>query len=211
MRLNIGSGQSAVPSWTNIDRSANIMHGCVPGAKRLLNRVGLSVGKGHVDAVDDAGRLDVNRLPFADRSVDAIYSSHTLQHLQLWEAESVLGECARVLKPGGILRLALSDVEPFAPQPRGGEAGARPGSGRYIKARMLAYLEDRPHLTKQVKSVLGGHINRWQTSAPGARQLLLDAGLVHIYDREFGRGRLPGLATIETREDSLFIEATTLA
>lgn len=211
MRLNIGSGQAAVPSWTNIDRSTNIMHGCVPGAKRILNRVGLSVGDGHVDAADDAGRLDVNRLPFADRSVDAIYSSHTLQHLQLWEAESVLGECARVLKPGGILRLALSEVEPFSPQPRGGEASARPGSRPYIKARMLTYLEDRPHLRGQVKSALGGHINRWQTSASEARQLLLDAGLVHIYDREFGRGRLPGLGAIETREDSLFIEATTLA
>jgi len=210
MRLNIGSGRTAIPSWTNIDRSTNIMHGRVPAAKRMLNRFGL-LTEDHLQPGDDMVRLDARKLPYADNSVEAIYSSHTLQHLYLHEAESVLSECARVLKPGGILRLALPDVEHLARQLLSGVGGAGQDAGRYFNSRLLAYPEDRPTLSGRLQSAVGGHTNRWQASASMVRQLMIGAGLVHIYDREYRRGNLPMLDTIETREDSLFLEGTTLA
>jgi hypothetical protein len=76
---------------------------------------------------------------------------------------------------------------------------------------MLAYPEDRPTLSGRLQSAVSGHTNRWQASASMVRQLMISAGLVHIYDREYRRGSLPMLDTIETREDSLFLEGTTLA
>lgn len=210
MRLNIGSGRTAVPSWTNIDRSTNILHGRVPAAKRLLNRIGV-LNKNQMSPGDDMVRLDAHKLPYADNSVEAIYSSHTLQHLYLGEAELVLSECARVLQPGGIVRLALPDVEHFARQLLDGEGGSGQDAGRYFNTQLLAYPEDRPTLSGRLQSAVGGHTNRWQASASLVRQLMVSAGLVHIYDREYRRGSLPMLDSIETREDSLFIEATTMA
>ena len=43
-----------------------------------------------------------------------LYSSHFLEHLRDPEARSFLRECMRVLKPGGILRLVVPNLEDIA-------------------------------------------------------------------------------------------------
>ena len=53
----------------------------------------------------------LQRLPFADGVFDAVYSSHVLEHFAPATAEALLRECQRVLKPGGILRTVLPDLE----------------------------------------------------------------------------------------------------
>jgi len=50
-------------------------------------------------------------LPLASESVNAVYSSHFIEHVPLEHIGSVLAECQRILKPGGILRLVLPDFE----------------------------------------------------------------------------------------------------
>ena len=44
-------------------------------------------------------------------SAEAVYSSHFLEHLELEEARHVLVEAARVLRPGGRIRLVVPDLE----------------------------------------------------------------------------------------------------
>jgi predicted SAM-dependent methyltransferase len=57
-------------------------------------------------------KLDLRRpLPLADRHADAVYHSHVLEHLPRATADRLLRECHRVLKPGGILRVAVPDLE----------------------------------------------------------------------------------------------------
>lgn len=48
---------------------------------------------------------------FKDNSVDLIYASHVFEYFDRAEAEVVLKEWKRVLKVGGILRLAVPDFE----------------------------------------------------------------------------------------------------
>ena len=48
---------------------------------------------------------------FQDESVDLIYSSHTIEYFDRIEVKRVLSEWHRVLKYGGILRLAVPDFE----------------------------------------------------------------------------------------------------
>lgn len=50
-------------------------------------------------------------LPFPDDSVTMIYTSHLLEHLTSPQIKNLLGECRRVLKPGGILSVAVPDVK----------------------------------------------------------------------------------------------------
>lgn len=52
-----------------------------------------------------------NGIPFPDASVDVAYHSHVLEHLDPPIAERFLLEIKRVLKPGGILRIAVPDME----------------------------------------------------------------------------------------------------
>ncbi len=50
-------------------------------------------------------------IPFDNDSVDAVYHSHLLEHLDWPVAELFLLECKRVLKPGGVLRIVVPDLE----------------------------------------------------------------------------------------------------
>lgn len=51
--------------------------------------------------------------PFADGAVDELLLSHVLEHFTRDSGERVLSECARVLRRGGILHLAVPDLDKF--------------------------------------------------------------------------------------------------
>ncbi len=69
----------------------------------------------HID-LDDSPHINyrcgIDKLPmFADDTVDLIYCCHAFQYFDRNQGHEVLGEWRRVLKPGGILRLAVPDYE----------------------------------------------------------------------------------------------------
>lgn len=61
----------------------------------------------HIDCIGYA-----HSLPIASNSLDLVYASHVLEYYD-WEAAKsiVLPEWKRILKPGGILRIAVPDFE----------------------------------------------------------------------------------------------------
>lgn len=63
------------------------------------------------DAAPDvvASMLDMHAVP--DESVDAVYSSHNIEHLYPHEVPRALAEFARVLKPDGFLVVRCPDLE----------------------------------------------------------------------------------------------------
>jgi SAM-dependent methyltransferase len=69
--------------------------------------------------LDPAVRPDIvcsitDMSPVAAASVDAIWSSHNLEHLQRHEVPLALTEFVRVLKPSGFLMLTLPDLQKVA-------------------------------------------------------------------------------------------------
>jgi|WetSurSiteA1Bulk_404760.scaffolds.fasta_scaffold19483_2 predicted SAM-dependent methyltransferase len=52
-------------------------------------------------------------LPFANNTIDGIYTGHTLEHLSPWESKALLSEIFRVLKPGCWLRINVPDLEKY--------------------------------------------------------------------------------------------------
>jgi predicted SAM-dependent methyltransferase len=54
------------------------------------------------------------RLRFQDGSVDALYSSHLIEHLSPMLARYFVEESFRVLRPGGVFRLVTPDLEKLA-------------------------------------------------------------------------------------------------
>lgn len=50
-------------------------------------------------------------LPFDNESVDVIYTSHVLEHFSKCFAPKFLQECYRILKPQGIIRVIVPDLE----------------------------------------------------------------------------------------------------
>jgi len=86
--LNLGCGQRFHPSWTNINF--------------------VSTG----DSVIAHNLKD--GIPFPDQSFDVVYHSHVLEHFPKAEAEPFIRECYRVLRPQGILRVVVPDLEQIA-------------------------------------------------------------------------------------------------
>ena len=76
----------------------------------------LDLGAGNVrlpgyTAIDDSLGHDVRALPFRDDSVDEIRASHVLEHIPYREALPTVEHWFRVLKPGGIIRIAVPDFD----------------------------------------------------------------------------------------------------
>ena len=83
MKLHLGCGNRFIPGFYHVDY----------------------MDYPHVDRrgpVEDLSFLE-------DGSVELIYASHLLEHFGRYEVERVLKEWLRVLKPGGVLRLAVPD------------------------------------------------------------------------------------------------------
>ena len=87
-----------------MNESINLHLGC---GKRFIP------GFIHIDMAEFAHidyRHDIKSLPmFRDQEVDLIYASHVLEYFDRLEVPEVLNEWRRVLKVGGILRVAVPD------------------------------------------------------------------------------------------------------
>ncbi len=84
MRLDIGCGTNPMEGFTGVDRYV-VMDGIV--------------------------NADMWDLPYPDDSIDEIYSSHALEHVEKGMIESTLREWRRVLKPGAAALILVPDLE----------------------------------------------------------------------------------------------------
>ena len=115
LMLNLGCGTrtTAHPEFVNVDWSLNIRI----KNSRLLRLIAWPAldARRRQRLEQMRGRLlahDLSKgIPFASNSVDVVYSSHVLEHLDRWVAGSFLKEILRVLKPGGICRIVVPDFE----------------------------------------------------------------------------------------------------
>jgi len=205
IRLNLGSGPSAVPGWTNIDRSPNLWLQRIPGAKEVLLRLQL-LGESHMTKWDaNIQQGDIRRLPYGEGTVDVIYSSHTLEHLYLDDARKCIAEMRRVLHPDGILRLALPDSENLARTLVDANGSAE--ASLEFNRRLLAHPEQKPGLLTRLRGAAGGHVHRWQPTNALVQSMLRDAGFTRVETQSYRSGELPDLFNIETRAEGFFVEA----
>ena len=118
-----------------------------------------------LSAEEIASRIQVGRgeeLPFGSASFDFVFAKDVLEHSR--EPERVMGEIARVLKPGGAVYLSTPDAQPWVwndpthwrPYPRGAHRALANSFGFRVRAE--AY-----------ESVMPGtqHIaRRWEGRSP---------------------------------------------
>lgn len=111
--LNLGCGYQTSDRCINIDWSIPVrLKGSRIGrrvAPLLLTGDRLA---GFEELSDNVMRHDLRKgIPFPDGSVDAVYHSHVLEHLDRDVVPGFLAEVHRVLRPGGIHRIVVPDLE----------------------------------------------------------------------------------------------------
>jgi predicted SAM-dependent methyltransferase len=113
--------------------------------------------------------------PVADEAVDAVFSSHSLEHLHRHEVPLALAEFYRVLQPRGLLLLTLPDLQQVAElvvADRLEHEGYRSPSGPITPLDMIF---------GHTASLAGGHLSMAHKSgftATTLRRLLDEAGFV---------------------------------
>lgn len=193
--LNLGGFSSGAPGWENTDITPHIFVARVPGAARVLRRLGLITSERYHEHRQGAYARTrylnaARRFPYPDASFDNVFSSHMLEHLYKDQAERCVREVHRVLKPGGVLRIVVPDLDKL----------------------VRAYDETRPEamLQKIYENTQPRDKNRhhWMYTASSLARVLADAGFSTIERVDYRRGRCPDLELLDNRPDeSLFMEA----
>ena len=113
--LNLGCGTKTSPRVTNIDWSIHARLRRNPVGRRLAPLVLKGERRRLFFGMDDVLVHDLKKgIPAPDGSVDAIYHSHMLEHLDRGVVARFFSEIRRVLRPGGVHRIVVPDLERYA-------------------------------------------------------------------------------------------------
>ena len=84
-RLNLGSNKKIRKGWINLDAQ-------------------------NLEGVDIVHDVTESPLPFDDGSIDEIYSSEFLEHIDFRMTRAVLAECYRVMRKGATMTISCPDI-----------------------------------------------------------------------------------------------------
>lgn len=88
--------------------------------------------------------LNESKLPFENNSIDNIFCSHTLEHIEPRRIPTVLNEMKRVLKPGGIVRIVVPDCEKavnwYLKRPEALMAAGGPTKPKFVPNTKMGFL-----------------------------------------------------------------------
>ena len=153
--VNVGCGRRIHPAWCNLDLVAS-----VPGVVEHDLRTGL---------------------PFENDSCDAVYHSHVLEHLTKDDGKKLLAECFRVLKPGGVARVVVPDLERIAQDYLQAIREADVDRSALVKVDWMKI----EMLDQLVRSRSGGEMVRFATAEGKSHEAFIRA---RIGDEVFGDG-----------------------
>lgn len=187
IRANVGCGTRPTRGWINLDISKD------PGLIFWDCR---------------------KNLPFHDATVEAIYSEHFFEHLDLeTEAKPFLRECMRCLRPGGVLRLVVPDAGAYLAMYGGswdGLAAVRPlrknGSGYYDHWLDSSYATQMQFMNAIFRQK-GEH--KYAYDAETLSLMLREAGFTRITQQQYGVSLDPKMApdSLDRSAESLYVEA----
>jgi SAM-dependent methyltransferase len=192
IKVNIGCGLSGISGWHNLDNSPTITLSRIPLLKRALKLPTWP---------SDVRRYDVRKgLPFPDNSARYIYSSHTFEHFTSEESSRIVKNCREVLKPGGILRIVVPDLELIA---REYLADPNPLASQTFLSRLSLHhsWQDFMHPGSNHSQMLDGR---------SLAHMLRTAGFDEVAVSSYRTSAIPEIQQLDLevrRRESLYVEA----
>ena len=171
-RLHLGCGRDRKQGWINIDRAAGV----------------------GPDFVWDV----VHGLPFDDNSCDYIFHEHMLEHLDPLQGRRLLEECRRVLKTGGVVRIAMPDLQSIVRHVH---------EGTWREQQWVKELGDEKIRTGaemlNIAMRSWGHV--WLYDWEELARRIEESGFAKYRRIERGTSSVPALRGLERRADSLLV------
>ncbi|MEE8201880.1 MAG: methyltransferase domain-containing protein [Candidatus Acidoferrales bacterium] len=221
-KLNLGCGIHVcrLPGWENIDNSPNAWLAQHPWLRGILYRMGVLPEELYrVPWPPQIRILDASLgLPFADNSIEIIYTSHMLEHLSRERVCGLIRKVHGVLRPGGIVRVVVPDLEQLAGEyvqatqalARGSCWGEESAPGD----KLVSELRLSPPLGRRVWGIpvaaRSGSYHHWMYDFVSLKRLLERGGFQQIERRRYLDSAIPEIAELdiaERAEGSLYVEA----
>ncbi|OLE67678.1 MAG: hypothetical protein AUI36_06350 [Cyanobacteria bacterium 13_1_40CM_2_61_4] len=197
------------PGWVNIDASWNAWLAKHPWVRSVLSALRVvPPSKLDIPWSPDLMIHDVRKpLPFADNFMTAVYASHLLEHLYLDETHRLLGECLRVLQPGGVLRVVVPDLQAIVREYLGegpfhssrcGTSGVT--SADRMNQRLLLRTPQTPSgnlLYRIYAAIKDFHSHKWMYDATSLASHLRSAGFVEVHEMALHESCIAGIEEVE--------------
>ena len=209
IKVNIGCGRTPTEGWLNFDNSPAIKLAKSPFKYKLAKAIGL-LNEGQIENIK--WNMDHNiqfadatkSIPLQTSSVDCLYTSHMVEHLSQKGARSFLKEVKRVLKVGGVVRIAVPDL--------------RIAVDDYLKtndadAFMRGILVQAPEintLKQKINLFISGYRHhQWMYDGTSLSRLLIEMGFSSAEVCKDGKTNIidaDGLNLHEREEQSVYVE-----
>jgi predicted SAM-dependent methyltransferase len=211
LRVNVGCGQSPTKGWRNFDNSPSLyLSKMSPLLPTLLTAVGL-LRQEQFEFIQFCRKNSIEHgnavkgLPLGSGSVEALYSSHMIEHLDRYEAVLFLKEARRVLRHGGIIRLAVPDIRMRA------EEYVREGDAdQFIASTNMARPRPRKMRERLSLLIIGTRQHQWMYDGASLSRLLLEQGFISPEVLKSGETRIHEPANLNLQErcdESVYVEA----
>lgn len=198
VKVNVGSGIEVMDGWIHVDGGVHALF--AGGPRPLLGWLhgSSSIMRNAIPRSEYVRRLSDHRfihheleegLPFEDESVDFIFCSHVVEHFFRPDAEALLREMQRVLRPGGVARICVPDLE----------------------HALRLYQDGRKQAALEYFFVDGPagyyHRHRYLYDYELLRDALNAAGFVDVRRRSYREGDVPDIEVLDNRpEETLYVE-----
>lgn len=204
-KLHLGCGLTAPPEWINLDGSWQAMLVRLPYLRQWMGRVGMIPRKQtETPWPKNIHCFNVKKsLPFPSNSFVAVYSSHLLEHLYRSECLRLLKGCYRILKPGGICRAVVPDLEYFIQEYLETKANHKDSTSDAAR-KFLQSL----HLTDEAppagslfycwyQRLTDFHTHKWMYDKESLILIFQEAGFHRVESRGFLESRIEGIENVE--------------
>ena len=191
--VQYGCGLCAPDDWQNYDVSLSIRAGRIPLFGRLI-------GKKVVQFPDNVRIGDiVHGLPVAEGSADAVYASHVLEHLTREDFAIALINTWRILKPGGVFRLIVPDLEArarlYLKKLGAGELGA---NDWFMSVSSLGQQNNPKGIVERLRAHFGASPHLWMWDWHSMKIALEKAGFTAVRRCEVGDSGDPRFKSVES-------------
>jgi SAM-dependent methyltransferase len=208
-RLNVGCGTTPTEGWLNFDNSPSIR---LPRNRLILSLLSATgvVNETQLHLSTMAAErgirwADARHLPIQDKSVEALYSSHMLEHLDRSAAREFLKEATRVLVPGGHLRIVVPDL-----RRRVDQYVADGDADKFLDSTHLVVPTATGIIGRLKLVVVGPRHHAWMYDERSLSTLLLVAGFRDVVCLPPGATNIPDPGALDLRQredDSIYVEA----
>jgi len=195
MKLHLGAFNQSIKGWYNTDITPHIKIAKIPLLPFILYKLKLMTTERFLEhkqgMFNDLHYLDLTKpLPYSSDSVEAIFSSHVLEHLFMDEVEKLIPEMFRILKPGGVCRIVVPDLEKIV--------------SLYNPEDPREFLTDMFEISSR-----GAVKNQHHCGFTGKflTKLATESGFTKCSVEKFQTGICPDLDKLDNRPESLFFEA----